>query len=100
MGAWIETDDAPQGAVGKAVAPLVGAWIETLNLFWKSSFSLVAPLVGAWIETTSINVILAISMSHPSWVRGLKHQNQYPYQRKNQVAPLVGAWIETDMMMF
>ena len=35
-------------------------------------------------------------MSHPSWVRGLKH----PIYRKdcslNSVAPLVGAWIETQ----
>ena len=35
-------------------------------------------------------------MSHPSWVRGLKH-NSHKGQTKGQiVAPLVGAWIETD----
>ena len=34
-------------------------------------------------------------MSHPTWVRGLKH---YVYQRTiivKIVAPYVGAWIET-----
>ena len=33
---------------------------------------MVAPLVGAWIETYLVVIKLYLSMSHPSWVRGLK----------------------------
>ena len=43
---------------------------------------MVAPLVGAWIETTLHYAFDTLSLSLPSWERGL-------------VAPLVGAWIET-----
>ena len=34
----------------------------------------VAPLVGAWIETNSLVNRFAESLSHPSWVRGLKRR--------------------------
>ena len=36
-------------------------------------------------------------MSHPMWVRGLKHQE--PTERVDAVwvAPYVGAWIETSL---
>ena len=33
--------------------------------------------------------------SHPSWVRGLKPHTCHELLRDNYVAPLVGAWIET-----
>ena len=33
-------------------------------------------------------------MSHPTWVRGLK-QNNDRREHHNNVAPYVGAWIET-----
>ena len=35
-------------------------------------------------------------MSHPSWVRGLKHADADSQATHFPVAPLVGAWIETD----
>ena len=34
-------------------------------------------------------------MSHPTWVRGLKHSMGRPNGRAYAVAPYVGAWIET-----
>jgi len=34
-------------------------------------------------------------MSHPAWVRGLKHGKVRKYRKKTLVAPRVGAWIET-----
>ena len=34
-------------------------------------------------------------MSHPMWVRGLKHYNRSSSSGQYQVAPHVGAWIET-----
>ena len=55
VGAWIETEHAPQGAVGKDVAPLVGAWIETIVALNDS----------------------VQKLSHPSWVRGLKPQIEH-----------------------
>ena len=73
MGAWIEILLLLICFCNCTVAPLVGAWIE-INLcevFGNSKD--VAPLVGAWIEITnfSSNFFLP-SLSHPSWVRGLK----------------------------
>ena len=34
---------------------------------------LVAPYVGAWIETAIAGVVGGVKSSHPTWVRGLKH---------------------------
>ena len=34
-------------------------------------------------------------LSHPSWVRGLKHAQTPTMSNRQTVAPLVGAWIET-----
>ena len=36
-----------------------------------------------------------IGMSHPTWVRGLKHINGIGSVNTEKVAPYVGAWIET-----
>ena len=35
-------------------------------------------------------------MSHPMWVRGLKHQEELSRNEVRLVAPYVGAWIETS----
>ena len=73
--------------------------------------------MGAWIETDSINAFGANVVSHPVWVRGLKHNfiiyarvlvashpvwvrglKQYvreEFSGNDYVAPRVGAWIET-----
>ena len=34
---------------------------------------MVAPYVGAWIETIYVSKYVTKDMSHPMWVRGLKH---------------------------
>ena len=34
--------------------------------------------------------------SHPTWVRGLKHDEIIVEANETQVAPYVGAWIETS----
>ena len=60
--------------VSTLVAPYVGAWIETQifsGALWPGS---VAPYVGAWIETTEYGATYAWNLSHPMWVRGLKHR--------------------------
>ena len=35
-------------------------------------------------------------MSHPMWVRGLKHLCAEIVEHNEEVAPYVGAWIETS----
>ena len=35
----------------------------------------VAPYVGAWIETTFVDDETGYEVSHPTWVRGLKLEN-------------------------
>ena len=51
--------------------------------------------MGAWIETNAQIQAFPTHLSHPMWVRGLKHPlSRIVYQRE-PVAPYVGAWIET-----
>ena len=53
--------------------------------------------MGAWIETSPFReTIVAVLRSHPTWVRGLKHQYAYYNFVNLKVAPYMGAWIETD----
>ena len=72
VGAWIETFMQDSLVNAQRVAPYVGAWIETLNLANKGYVDEVAPYVGAWIETAACIRAFISSMSHPTWVRGLK----------------------------
>ena len=73
--------------------------------------------MGAWIETSSAKDAARAQLSHPTWVRGLKHDKLTDYDSKleshptwvrglklaknaaiqldEHVAPYVGAWIET-----
>ena len=95
MGAWIETRVLILVHLRLGVAPLVGAWIETKVKEFNAAKEKVAPLVGAWSETTIIKQERDSAASHPSWVRGLKHQEGIISRLGHLVAPLVGAWIET-----
>ena len=54
------------------VAPYVGAWIETVCMPRVVCCYLVAPYVGAWIETSQYFARWLATVSHPTWVRGLK----------------------------
>ena len=58
------------------VAPYVGAWIETYKQKKRNEHQVVAPYVGAWIETAISASAEALRASHPTWVRGLKHQSK------------------------
>ena len=95
MGAWIETRGYGGNCKPFPVAPRVGAWIETHQCFWVYRQRVVAPRVGAWIETAGVVSGQRSAVSHPVWVRGLKHLVVVHNGRKGQVAPRVGAWIET-----
>ena len=51
----------------------MGAWIETrLDNANKQQQYEVAPYVGAWIETLCHYLYKHLTLSHPTWVRGLK----------------------------
>ena len=73
VGAWIETSSTTSTACGVSVAPYVGAWIETCRFLDWSRQTKVAPYVGAWIETSLRKMLNEEDLSHPMWVRGLKH---------------------------
>ena len=51
----------------------MGAWIETSSGSGALDRVTVAPRVGAWIETGMVAQNVRDTMSHPEWVRGLKH---------------------------
>ena len=51
----------------------MGAWIETRLWLLTDPNQNVAPYVGAWIETSSRRHVAQRFLSHPMWVRGLKH---------------------------
>ena len=74
MGAWIETSEILESQWHQNVAPYMGAWIETLEQYLTSTNTGVAPYMGAWIETPEFANIGMQSVSHPTWVRGLKHR--------------------------
>ena len=79
------------------VAPRVGAWIETLSFAISLRALKVAPRVGAWIETLGHEATTNGKLvSHPVWVRGLKHITISTFFGVSKVAPRVGAWIETQ----
>ena len=77
----------------------MGAWIETSLLPYVQAYPDVAPYVGAWIETYSACIRVLTYQSHPTWVRGLKHQVQADSLILRTVAPYVGAWIETVIVV-
>ena len=73
VGVWIETAAASQIAqMSYQVTPFVGVWIETSMININEQINQVTPFVGVWIETTNVCGICRMSMSHPSWVCGLK----------------------------
>ena len=57
---------------GDVVAPHTGAWIETDGGNSNQAELPVAPHTGAWIETSGFDIIIVLTMSHPTRVRGLK----------------------------
>ena len=77
VGAWIETFRFGNEKEECSVAPYVGAWIETFWAMPERKPPVVAPYVGAWIETQIKNPLLYCVRSHPTWVRGLKHNVAY-----------------------
>ena len=59
------------------VTPFVGVWIETLQKSQENVNKSVTPFVGVWIETNLPIDYFTSVLSHPSWVCGLKQQNEW-----------------------
>ena len=55
--------------------------------------------MGVWIETLIGGLFGKSNTSHPSWVCGLKQQNEWSLTKLMQVTPFVGVWIETDVFV-
>ena len=51
--------------------------------------------MGVWIETTTVQIGSVFTVSHPAWVCGLKHVDQFVKKPVAGVTPCVGVWIET-----
>ena len=95
LGAWIEIRKSGLNLGHVSVAPYLGAWIEIFVFVDDLPTAVVAPYLGAWIEITFHSTCLtSISMSHPTWVRGLKFPSLVVLARRCHVAPYLGAWIE------
>ena len=73
----------------------MGVWIETCYAARPIEQMEVTPFVGVWIETPADTSATRDAMSHPSWVCGLKLENDILGFDPSQVTPFVGVWIET-----
>ena len=100
MGAWIEIISRICFLRSNSVAPHMGAWIEILFGMIITSPTSVAPHMGAWIEIPPQALISSVSVSHPTWVRGLKFQEPIYQVSYLRVAPHMGAWIEIKKLKF
>ena len=73
----------------------MGAWIETV----KDNDVIVNNLSHpTWVRGLKHRLSVRLSLpstSHPTWVRGLKHACAHDFCIRIRVAPYVGAWIET-----
>mgnify|MGYP007016403295 CR=1 FL=1 len=59
------------------VTPFVGVWIETFSVNVNTFAHTVTPFVGVWIETVRSARRKRQTMSHPSWVCGLKQKTDF-----------------------
>ena len=73
----------------------MGAWIETEISQRRKMPCFVASYMGAWIETVKDDFSAVSYKSHPTWVRGLKHEIFNSEVHVLTVASYMGAWIET-----
>ena len=72
MGVWIETGQHMSNDMQRYVTPFVGVWIETVINPQPIMMFSVTPFVGVWIETLYTYCYNLAIQSHPSWVCGLK----------------------------
>ena len=99
MGAWIEIKINLESAPDREGRTLHGCvdWNKgiCIDVFKKPA---VAPFMGAWIEMPLIpRKLLALSMSHPSWVRGLKYSINPGLSQPNMVVVLCQVWVQVKL---
>ena len=95
MGVWIETPHCLHHHHKESVTPFVGVWIETYKNEQGFICYSVTPFVGVWIETELLPTMRSLLQSHPSWVCGLKPEDNWIDYLRSSVTPFVGVWIET-----
>ena len=94
MGVWIETSNEASSARFVNVTPYVGVWIETIVRAYYQYITLSHP---TWVCGLKLFMTLSCMMkppSHPTWVCGLKLMS-YVMLWIMVVTPYVGVWIET-----
>ena len=72
----------------------MGAWIEILAIPYEDFVSMSLPSWERGLKFLSPGLLGGGHMSLPSWERGLKLQTNQYLSEQVDVAPLVGAWIE------
>ena len=77
-----------------SVAPHVGAWIEIVEVERRQTRSMSHPTWVRGLKFEHLPEPLDLAGSHPTWVRGLKFQSPEHINGRTSVAPHVGAWIE------
>ena len=73
----------------------MGAWIETVKAGQDIENVVSHPTWVRGLKHLQPKFISLLFWSHPTWVRGLKHRKYHKTSLKALVAPYVGAWIET-----
>ena len=76
----------------------MGAWIETLSVNTPIYDFMSHPVWVRGLKHIIRTLCLTLQMSHPVWVRGLKRDKTFNSLRDAKVAPRVGAWIETGFI--
>ena len=75
----------------------MGAWIETFKGQVERHSQKSHPTWVRGLKHNALTEKLRQMSSHPTWVRGLKHNIYDVGEDGNRVAPYVGAWIETRL---
>ena len=75
----------------------MGAWIETFSLAFAFLRMGSHPTWVRGLKHDKPHKTFANQTSHPTWVRGLKRDVRLKAEELN-VAPYVGAWIETGKL--
>ena len=91
----LKLDVSHEQPLKREVAPRVGAWIETITEDRRRFAPLSHPVWVRGLKHSYKPKKQNVAESHPVWVRGLKHQHLLTEAYQHLVAPRVGAWIET-----
>ena len=78
----------------------MGVWIETCVVGVKDATSVSHPSWVCGLKHRSGGVFCSAHQSHPSWVCGLKQHYAKEGGTRRDITPFVGVWIETEFFAF